>query len=428
MHIRIFSLLFLFMTTGVAIAGTGPSDQRPSTEDLEKWMVKERRFSERQILRNISPAGSRFGAVLASPSHEDPDYYFHWVRDSAITMDVWMRQLEGSYPDSMPIHLTPVQLEVLLWDYLSFSEFNQGLHGYTGIGEPRYNVDGTPNMLPWSRPQNDGPALRASLFIRFAQYLALQGRWETAVRVVWPVIRRDLDYTATEVLKGSFDIWEEAKGDHFYTRVVNRAALVSGAKLAAATGEAALSAWYSTQASIAESLALAHLDASKQLIVENTHREDGLDYKHGGVDTASLLAFLHSPQEWFLPLNNSFLFNTMGSLERSFASIYQINQRTAHLAPAIGRYPEDRYYNGNPWFLTTLAYAEYFYRLGDRIKGDEYMQRVKYHADASGHMSEQLSRENGYMLSARDLTWSYVAFLTAYEARVKYTSLQKEVE
>lgn len=28
---------------------------------------------------------------------------------------------------------------------------------------------------------------------------------------------------------------------------------------------------------------------------------------------------------------------------------------------AVGRYPEDSYYNGNPWFLTTLAAAELLY-------------------------------------------------------------------
>ncbi|KAL7747732.1 hypothetical protein RI367_006850 [Sorochytrium milnesiophthora] len=33
------------------------------------------------------------------------------------------------------------------------------------------------------------------------------------------------------------------------------------------------------------------------------------------------------------------------------------------MAPGIGRYPEDQYYGGNPWFSCTLAFAELYYRL-----------------------------------------------------------------
>ena len=46
----------------------------------------------------------------------------------------------------------------------------------------------------------------------------------------------------------------------------------------------------------------------------------------------------------------------------SFRSIYPINNGTPNgSAIAIGRYPEDTYYNGNPWYLCTLAAAELLY-------------------------------------------------------------------
>lgn len=46
----------------------------------------------------------------------------------------------------------------------------------------------------------------------------------------------------------------------------------------------------------------------------------------------------------------------------SFRSIYPLNSGTnAGQAVAVGRYPEDSYYNGNPWFLCTLAAAEQLY-------------------------------------------------------------------
>jgi glucoamylase len=46
----------------------------------------------------------------------------------------------------------------------------------------------------------------------------------------------------------------------------------------------------------------------------------------------------------------------------SFRKIYPINKSTPKgSAVAIGRYPEDTYYQGNPWYLCTLAAAELLY-------------------------------------------------------------------
>jgi hypothetical protein len=46
----------------------------------------------------------------------------------------------------------------------------------------------------------------------------------------------------------------------------------------------------------------------------------------------------------------------------SFRSIYTINSGIAEgTAVAVGRYPEDSYQGGNPWYLNTLAAAEQLY-------------------------------------------------------------------
>lgn len=46
----------------------------------------------------------------------------------------------------------------------------------------------------------------------------------------------------------------------------------------------------------------------------------------------------------------------------SFRSIYTLNSGIAEgTAVAVGRYPEDSYYNGNPWYLCTMAAAEVLY-------------------------------------------------------------------
>src|SRR4051812_43129280 len=55
---------------------------------LDDWLKNEERISIRAVLANISPPDAVRGVVIASPQRENPDYYFHWVRDAALTMNV----------------------------------------------------------------------------------------------------------------------------------------------------------------------------------------------------------------------------------------------------------------------------------------------------------------------------------------------------
>lgn len=146
----------------------------------------------------------------------------------------------------------------------------------------------------------------------------------------------------------------------------------------------------------------------------------------------------------------------------SFRSIYSVNSGiAAGKAVSVGRYPEDSYYNGNPWYLCTLAAAEQLYdaiytwnRIGSltitsvslsffrdlyssaatgtyssssdtyssivsavKEYADGYVSVVEKYAPSTGSLSEQFSKSDGSQLSARDLTWSYAALLTANERR-----------
>jgi glucoamylase len=138
----------------------------------------------------------------------------------------------------------------------------------------------------------------------------------------------------------------------------------------------------------------------------------------------------------------------------------------------LGRYPEDVYdgdgtNGGNPWFLCTSSAAEVLYRVAtylrttstlsitelglpfwsalltntpsssylkpgtygpkaqvfrDAVKklkstGDGFLEVVMTHADSEGALSEQFDRVTGFERGARDLTWSYGAFLQAVRAR-----------
>ncbi|KFY96651.1 hypothetical protein V500_02351 [Pseudogymnoascus sp. VKM F-4518 (FW-2643)] len=101
----------------------------------------------------------------------------------------------------------------------------------------------------------------------------------------------------------------------------------------------------------------------------------------------------------------------------SFLSIYNINAGLGQgAAVAVGRYPEDEYFGGNPWYLATLAAAEQLY---DALHAyaDSFIAIVEKFTPSSHSFSEQFSKSDGGPVSAIDLTLSYTGFLTAVAAR-----------
>lgn len=77
----------------------------------------------------------------------------------------------------------------------------------TGLGEPKFNVDETAFTGAWGRPQRDGPALRATALITYANYLVSNGDTTTAKTYVWPIIQNDLAYVKEYWNDTGFDLW-----------------------------------------------------------------------------------------------------------------------------------------------------------------------------------------------------------------------------
>lgn len=48
---------------------------------LDSWIREQLEVCNASIAMNFMDSG----AIIASPSQHDPDYYYHWVRDAAIT-------------------------------------------------------------------------------------------------------------------------------------------------------------------------------------------------------------------------------------------------------------------------------------------------------------------------------------------------------
>ncbi len=376
---------------------------------MDEWIAKQKVVAEQKILANISPKGVLIGTVLASPSKVDPDYYYHWVRDASLTM---LAVQELGLANS----------ELLLKNYLIATQIHQAKSGDQNLGEPKYFANGEPFTGPWGRPQNDGPALRAIVFANWAEKL-LNQKQEAYVRRNlydgnWPsvsVLKRDLEYVANHWSEPSYDLWEEIKADHFYTLIVQRRALTLGAEIALRLKDQWAAQFYLAQAALIKTKLQKFI--VNQKIIPTLNYVEGLSTKKSNRDTAVLLGLLHGGlEDGFLAFNSTIVSETVLDLQTTFKNLYAINSKGPK-GLAMGRYPEDTYYGGHAWFLTTLAQAEVLYKAGAFALAELVMSRVQFHVPADLRLTEQFDKNSGFCLGASDLTWSYASFLTTIQAR-----------
>ncbi|RKP14521.1 Six-hairpin glycosidase-like protein [Piptocephalis cylindrospora] len=335
--------------------------------------------SIRATLDAISPPGGAIGAIMASPSKNHPDYFYHWIRDSAVTMDALATLLNDARTPSERTEWIRV-----LGDCAAFSASLQRATGpFTSLGEPKWNMDGSPFTLDWGRPQNDGPASRASALTKFAQFLNHQ--YINTTHLYDPnnpnsraAIQVDLEYVVRHWREPSYDIWEEVAGTHFYTLMAQRRALLDGALIAEKLEDFSSAARYTTQAKAMDPIIRTFWDPKLGYLRTTLNRTAGLDYKTSNLDVQVILASLHASlsHDAFMVPESDEIISTLVALIIRFTPLYPINRvREAPgapgdaLAPGIGRYPEDKYNGydskgqGNPWMLTTTAMAETLYRI-----------------------------------------------------------------
>ena len=195
--------------------------------------------------------------------------------------------------------------------------------------------------------------------------------------------------------------------------------------------------------------------------------------KTSNLDISIILACLHSGPFTHLSFRcaSDRVMMTAARLLVNFQLEYSINWGREF--PLLGRYPEDVYdgtgiSKGNPWILTTHAFAQYLYRIAldfakaeqlfisensvvffsivvphAKIKsgilsasqklelvenlsvaGDGYIDAVREFAK-SGQYTEQIHRDSGNLKGARDLTWSYTSFIQAIRAKADLDAFLK---
>ncbi|MES2526020.1 MAG: glycoside hydrolase family 15 protein [Bdellovibrionota bacterium] len=374
--------------------------------------------SLKRLIRNASMPDVSPGMVVASPSRTNPNYYYDWVRDTSLSMkaliDVW------------EISKNPA-IEKMLYIWVDSETRRQNTYTLSGLGEPKYNIDGTGFEGPWGRPQNDGPALRAISMIKFGRLLIDSGKRDYVQRKLYggmiPAmgpVKKDLEYTAHHWREPNFEPWEEEMGLHFYNMLVQYTALKVGSEFAFEMGDGGAAAFYKHEAyAIGEYIRKNFLSEQVGIKVSAVVTR-GLGYKHSGIDVTPLLALNHTyPYQDLISLNDPYVKKYLEVLKSTFQNLYGINSTYRGMGVAIGRYPEDRYDGyttggkGNPWFLATLAVAEFQCLSGNKRSSRGQFDRVHFHSDKTGQLDEQFNDTTGFMQGAYELTWSHGAYITA---------------
>ncbi|KAH8811544.1 Six-hairpin glycosidase-like protein [Xylogone sp. PMI_703] len=433
---------------------------------VDSFIATESPIAMADLLCNIGSqgscaAGASSGVVIASPDKTDPNYFYTWTRDSALTFKCIVDTLINSYDSSLQ---QEIENYISAQARLQTVSNPSGSLSSGGLGEPKFNVDLSAFTGAWGRPQRDGPALRATALITYSKWLINNGYSSTASSIVWPVIQNDLSYVAQYWNQTGFDLWEEVQGSSFFTVAAQHRALVEGSALAGQLGKSC--AYCDSQAPQILCFLQSFWGSSQGFILSNINENNGRSNKDANALLSAIAQFdpaAACDSTTFQPCSDRVL-ATHKVVTDSFRPIYSINSGIAEgTAVAVGRYPEDSYQGGNPWYLNTLAAAEVLYdalytwnkqgsitvtsvslpffkdfsssittgtyssststysTLYNAIStyADGYINVVATYAQANGSLSEQFSRSNGQPLSAYDLTWSYAAFLTAIARRAK---------
>ncbi|TVY83905.1 Glucoamylase P [Lachnellula suecica] len=467
-----YFLLSIVGFAGVLFSGANaaPHSNLDVRAALDDFVSQQSTVSLQGALNNIGPDGSevpgaKAGFVVASPSKVNPPYFYTWTRDSALTLKMLIDEfIFGN-----------TNLQSYIEDYIHAQAVLQTVSNPSGtflpsglgMGEPKYQVDGTRFNGAWGRPQRDGPALRAIALISYSNWLMKNGQSNKAKTVIWPIISNDLSYVGEYWNQTTFDLWEETKGSSFFTVQNQNRALVQGIQLSKDLGVKCTGC---DQAP--EVLCFLQSFWNGNFTVSNINVDNGrtgLDGNSilGAISIFDIDAYCDSPT--MQPCHSKSLANFKVLID-TFRETYSINKGIPlGSGVAVGRYAEDVYMGGNPWYLITTAAAEFLYDAVAQWKarhnlyvdetslaffkdlypavqvrkydsGNEnspfaqIMNAVTAYADSfvaitekyvpsNGSLAEQFNRDTGVPLSAIDLTWSYAAFVTMSQRKAgKYPS------
>ncbi|KAI8614500.1 Six-hairpin glycosidase-like protein [Chytriomyces sp. MP71] len=380
-----FTLSALLVATSASAAGISLDTT------LDSFVSSQAGLSLQRLKANIRADG----AIAASPSTANPNYFYHWVRDGALTMKAIVELYETALTTGDSAGAT--QYENMIWLY---SRHEAQIQTSTDtLGRAKFTFGDNQPDVNWASPQNDGPALRAWTLIRFANaYLDIKKGPISAIAsnnlytTAYPatsIIKKDLEYVTSSFLSEgtsnpNCELWEEVFARaHIYTRTAQRSALLAGAAFAYRMSDKGAGDYYIKIAQqIHNAIISQHWSDSNgyllnSLDVTNANAKP----KPSDLDAGTVLAAIHNrdnavPSSWGVDIvkaDAGEVLITAMTLASRMKALYPVNQNSNDsIAPGIGRYTEDVYNGydvnsqGNPWFLINHGYAELAYSVASQ--------------------------------------------------------------
>lgn len=355
-----------------------------------------------KIFENLNNNEIDHGIVIASPSKNDPDYFYHWIRDSALVM----KNIAKYYQQTSD----PKAFKQII-EYIDIEIHHQSLNTLTGLGEPKFNVNKNNSCFneSWGRPQNDGPALRSLTMIYI--YNIFQNH-QSIRKNVKCIIENDVNYLINNINQESFDLWEEIKGFHLFTTCVQYKFLKEYNGLFKHNNDNL----HDAMIKLRERLDIHNITKNSFSMYENLNRE---------YDTSLFLCL--NAIDYDLDIINVFsdkFKNYALEIVNYFKNAYQLNKGNKFVF--LGRYKNDKYYDGNPWIITTTAFIQLliYYSNHDvellENQGKMIIDYMNYILKIDNlDISEQIHQEYGYNVSAKKLTWNYSELFTMFNMLLK---------
>lgn len=417
----------------VTYSEDSPDDGYMNNPQFELWLETQKNRSFDLILENIGGISTSLdsnvapGAVLASPSKSNPNYFYNWIRDSALTIRTLIYHMDDHWNEEA----TCLQLQEVIENYIELNFHLQRIPNRSGrfdspdragLGEPKFMPDGSAFDSNWGRPQSDGPGLRVSTIANYVNVLERADRSFASeflgnlTFVYEHIVRPDLEYVMANWENDAFDLWEEINAKHLFNSLTQLRALADGIKLAEKAGEDKefvdalrtefqnLKQWILHPSSGFTHLLLPYLVETPALVDQK---------QRSGLDAASLLAALHAHNIEYgntgdipFDVTDTTVLNTIGAMVADMKYRYPINHDRIRLRQNIGvglgRYPEDVYdgygtSEGNPWFISTASAAEVVFKwIFLTIDGKKDIEITPFNRDFLGLFTETSEESIAY--------------------------------
>lgn len=376
-----------------------PRNDYMGSPQFENWVDQQTNTSFHNILQNIGglltildPSNVAPGVIIASPLKSNPNYFYTWTRDSALTIRSLIHYLE----DGTSALADPKKIRDAIELYIAVNHHLQRLpnrsgrfddDGRLGLGEPKFMPDLTAFDEVWGRPQADGPGLRV---LTISTYITYLNKYElnfasdflgNATFVYNEIVRPDLEYILANWKKTSFDLWEEINSMHFFNVLTQMRALQDGINLAQSVGETngflqSLQEGYDALKEYILDPSSGFTHSTLPYLVETPSLEKLRN--RVGLDIASLLASIHAHDIEYgntdtipFDIDHARVLGTLHAMVADMKYRYPVNHDKIHYSKEVGvglgRYPEDIYdgystSEGNPWFISTATGAEVLYK------------------------------------------------------------------